>query len=93
MPRGCNFTNNFQNAACYRGEHPEVAMQLLKRFDVPCVLGFFGRLGILPKQRDGYWYPNRSRENSSSCVLMRIPSSSASLSSSDNKSAEIPVNS
>ena len=54
----CNFTNNFQNAACYRGEHPEVAMQLLKRFDVPCVLGFFGRLGILPKQRDGYWYPN-----------------------------------
>ena len=54
----CNFTNNFQNAACYRGEHPEVAIQLLKRFDVPCVLGFFGRLGILPKQRDGYWYPN-----------------------------------
>ncbi len=35
-----------------------MAMQLLKRFDVPCVLGFFGRLGILPKQRDGYWYPN-----------------------------------
>ncbi|MDE7327258.1 MAG: aminoacetone oxidase family FAD-binding enzyme, partial [Lachnospiraceae bacterium] len=54
----CNFTNNLQTNGCYRGENPEVAMQLLERFDVACILGFFGRLGILPRQREGYWYPN-----------------------------------
>lgn len=54
----CNFTNTLQNAECYRGEHPEAAMELLEKYDVACVLRFFERLGILPKQRDGYWYPN-----------------------------------
>ena len=33
-------------------------MELLDRYDVAYVLRFFERLGILPKQRDGYWYPN-----------------------------------
>lgn len=54
----CNFTNTCQNAECYRGEHPEAAMELLAKYDVSCVLRFFERLGILPKARDGYWYPN-----------------------------------
>lgn len=54
----CNFTNNFQSIECYRGEHPEAAMQLLARFDVPYILQFFESLGVPAKQRDGYWYPN-----------------------------------
>lgn len=54
----CNFTNSYQSVECYRGGRPETAMELLDRYDVAYVLRFFERLGILPKQRDGYWYPN-----------------------------------
>lgn len=54
----CNFTNTYQGPECYRGEQPEAAMRLLEKYDVSCVLRFFEGLGILPKQRDGYWYPN-----------------------------------
>lgn len=54
----CNFTNSYQSAECYRGGRPEAAMELLERYGVAYVLRFFGQLGILAKQRDGYWYPN-----------------------------------
>lgn len=54
----CNFTNTFQSAKCYRGQRPEAAMELLKRYDVPYILRFFEGLGIPARQRDGYWYPN-----------------------------------
>ncbi len=60
----CNFTNNFQSIECYRGEHPEAAIQLLARFDVPYILQFFEDLGIPAKQRDGYWYPNSEQSAS-----------------------------
>lgn len=54
----CNFTNYFQSPECYRGEQPGVAMELLKRYDPAYVLRFFEWLGILSRQRDGYYYPN-----------------------------------
>lgn len=54
----CNFTNDFQSPECYRGECPEVAVELLKRYGPACVLRFFEGLGILAKQRNGYYYPN-----------------------------------
>ncbi len=54
----CNFTNTFQSEQCYRGQQPGAAMELLKRYDVAYVLRFFEGLGILAKQREGYWYPN-----------------------------------
>lgn len=60
----CNFTNNFQSIECYRGEHPEAAMQLLSRFDVPYILEFFENLGVPARERDGYWYPNSEQASS-----------------------------
>ncbi|MDE7298266.1 MAG: NAD(P)/FAD-dependent oxidoreductase, partial [Lachnospiraceae bacterium] len=54
----CNFTNSRQLPDCYRGRGAETAMRLLERYDVHRVLSFFEELGIYPKQRNGYWYPN-----------------------------------
>ncbi|MBQ9120038.1 MAG: aminoacetone oxidase family FAD-binding enzyme [Lachnospiraceae bacterium] len=53
----CNFTNRVQREDCYRGEQPEVAMQLLVRYPVERILEFFTELGIVPKERNGYYYP------------------------------------
>lgn len=65
----CNFTNEVQQRDCYRGGCPDAAMGLLKRYGVPEILHFFEKLGILPKQRNGYWYPNSGQAASVRDVL------------------------
>lgn len=54
----CNYTNMVQKGECYRGTNPAIAMQLLKKYDVSGILNFFESIGILPKERNGYVYPN-----------------------------------
>lgn len=54
----CNFTNSLQTPDCYRGSGAEAAGWLLKRCGTDRVLSFFEQIGIYPKERNGYWYPN-----------------------------------
>ena len=54
----CNYTNQVQTQDCYRGTHPEFAMAVLRQFDVEQTIAFFQSLGIFPKVRNGYVYPN-----------------------------------
>lgn len=54
----CNYTNQVQTPDCYRGTHPEFAMAVLRQFDVEQTIAFFQSLGIYPKVRNGYVYPN-----------------------------------
>lgn len=65
----CNFTNEYQSRECYRGGCPDAAMELLKKFGVREVLRFFEELGIYPRQRNGYWYPNSEQAASVREVL------------------------
>lgn len=65
----CNFTNQLQRPDCYRGEQPLAAMELLKRYDTKRILAFFEELGIYPKERNGYWYPNSEQAASVREVL------------------------
>lgn len=53
----CNFTNYYQDKACYRGEDEEFAWRALREFDHRRVLQEFHGMGILPRVRDGYVYP------------------------------------
>lgn len=53
----CNFTNKIQKASCYRGKNPAFAQEALALFGVDETLSFFEGLGIMPKERDGYYYP------------------------------------
>ncbi len=53
----CNFTNARQTPACYRGQDVSYAWDVLRQFDQTKVLSFFHTLGVLAKERDGYYYP------------------------------------
>lgn len=54
----CNYTNLHQEDACFRGTHPEFSKSVRKQFDVNATLKFFKEIGILPKVKNGYVYPN-----------------------------------
>jgi predicted Rossmann fold flavoprotein len=66
----CNYTNMFQAPQCYRSNDSAFAMKVLSCFDVTKTLEFFGELGIYPKERDGYLYPNSEQAASVLQVLM-----------------------
>jgi predicted Rossmann fold flavoprotein len=66
----CNFTNLNQDPDCYRCDDSAFAMKVLSCFDVKMTLEFFEELGIYPKNRDGYIYPNSEQASSIVAVLM-----------------------
>lgn len=66
----CNFTNLVQNPECYRSDDSAFAMKVLSYFGIEKTLRFFEELGIFPKNRDGYYYPNSEQAASMLQVLM-----------------------
>jgi predicted Rossmann fold flavoprotein len=66
----CNFTNLVQKPECYRSNDSTFAMKVLSCFDVQKTLLFFEELGIYPKERDGYYYPNSEQAASVQQVLL-----------------------
>lgn len=65
----CNYTNYVQEPACYRGQNPKFALPILKQFDEKKTIEFFRELGIYPKVRNGYVYPNSAQASSVVDVL------------------------
>lgn len=54
----CNFTNEKQGIAYYRGKNPAFVLPVLEEFGLAETLAFFEELGITPRnKRDGYYYP------------------------------------
>lgn len=53
----CNYCNARQSPSFYFGQHPEFAWRQIKRFDEKRTLAFFEELGIVPLERNGYYYP------------------------------------
>ncbi len=66
----CNFTNLLQTPECYRSEDATFAPKVLAAFDARRTIRFFRELGILPKERDGYLYPNSEQAASVLQVLL-----------------------
>lgn len=66
----CNFTNMIQKPECYRSDDSAFAMKVLSCFDVNKTIEFFGELGIYPKNRGGYLYPNSEQALSVVQVLL-----------------------
>ena len=61
----CNFTNAYMDPDRYYGG-PGFIRSFLGRFSTEDCLGFFGELGLLARERDGYYYPY---SNSAASVL------------------------
>lgn len=54
----CNYTNLHQDDSCYRGADSGFSRSVRMQFTVEDTLKFFEEIGILPKIRNGYVYPN-----------------------------------
>lgn len=52
----CNFTNDVMELSCFRGD-VALCQTVLNQFGKEDVLRFFSKLGVLYKQRNGYYYP------------------------------------
>ncbi|MDI9508365.1 MAG: NAD(P)/FAD-dependent oxidoreductase [Clostridiales bacterium] len=66
----CNYTNMDQTLDCYRSDDSTFVKKVLSNFDNHKTLEFFNRLGIYPKNRDGYIYPNSQQAASIVSVLL-----------------------
>ena len=53
----CNFTNANMDASCFGGDQKFLS-QVLEEFSVQNCLDFFHSIGIYPKNKNGYYYPN-----------------------------------
>ena len=54
----CNFTNLVQEDSCYRGTDAFFSCAVREAFTVERTLEFFRKIGIEPKIKNGYVYPN-----------------------------------
>lgn len=59
----CNYTNACQELSCYRG-NPEFIRKSLELFPMEKTIAFFHEIGILPKCRNGYYYPHSEQASS-----------------------------
>lgn len=66
----CNLTNRIQTPECYRSEDSAYAMKVLSHFDYSKTLSFFEELGIVPRDKNGYIYPNSEQAASVVQVLV-----------------------
>ena len=53
----CNYTNRKQGLRYYRGENPAFVLPVFEQFGFEETIAFFRELGIVPKEREGYFYP------------------------------------
>ena len=66
----CNYTNLLQEEHCYRSENSLFPQKVLKPFSTDKTINFFKELGIYPKERNGYLYPNSEQSTSVVQVLL-----------------------
>lgn len=62
----CNFTNDKMSVDCFGGNQAFIS-NILEQFSVSDCLEFFHSIGICPKNKNGYYYPNS--EQAASVVL------------------------
>ena len=60
----CNFTNEMQNPSCYRSSNPDFPFGVIEQFPFDDTIEFFKELGVYPKSREGYIYPNSDQATS-----------------------------
>lgn len=65
----CNFTNEKMDADCYGGDTSFVE-HVLQQFSVEDCLSFFHSIGIYPKNKNGYYYPNSEQASSVNNALL-----------------------
>jgi len=65
----CNITNISLQKDCYLNEDKDFVMDIIDLFNVSDTINFFKSLGIYPKNKNGYIYPNSEQASSVLDVL------------------------
>lgn len=65
----CNLTNLYQGEECYRSQNHGFPLSVIEKYSVADTLQFFEKLGILPKNKNGYVYPNSEQASAVLDVL------------------------
>lgn len=60
----CNYTNRRQEIECYRSQNADMAWNIVQKFNVRSTIDFFRHMGILPLEKNGYFYPNSEQASS-----------------------------
>lgn len=66
----CNFTNAYMNADCFGADRSFIE-PVLEQFSVQDCLDFFHSIGIYPKNKNGYYYPNSEQASSVVTALLQ----------------------
>lgn len=80
----CNYTNIEQHKHCYHSKDLSSTMKILNEFNVKDTLAFFQEIGIYPKIKNGYCYPN-SQQASSVVEALKIQLSDLNIEIECNK--------
>ena len=65
----CNFTNANMQSTCFGGDE-EFVKHVLEQFSVEDCLEFFHSIGVYPKNKNGYYYPNSEQASSVTNALI-----------------------
>ena len=60
----CNYFNENQDINNYNSTHIDLVKEIINENNVKSVLEFFDSIGIIPKVRNGYYYPYSNLSNS-----------------------------
>lgn len=67
----CNLTNLYLDQTCYRSSQPDFPMKVTDLFTPEDTIRFFGEIGIVMKDKNGYIYP-ASEQASSVLDVLRL---------------------
>ena len=60
----CNFTNSYLNADCYYTDNTDFINDVFRRFDNNDLVRYFCSLGLITKDKNGYYYPQCEQASS-----------------------------
>jgi len=67
----CNYFNENQDINNYNSTHIDLVKEIINENNVKSVLEFFDSIGIIPKVRNGYYYPYSNLSNSVKEALLK----------------------
>ena len=65
----CNFTNDVMHSNCFYGDKAFIS-DVLEQFTTEDCLNFFRSIGIYPKEKNGYFYPNSEQASAVTNALL-----------------------
>lgn len=60
----CNYTNEIQSYHCYHLKDKKILDSIFSQFNKDDTIAFFKKLGIYPREKNGYYYPYSEQANS-----------------------------